>query len=778
MAQQEVAIGCSLVDMELPHNLAKQALEATGRKSTLKATKWILDRRAEVQQQQHFLVAESQNDNGEEEHEKNVGKELGEEEIGSSSVLPISSLWGCSLHGASFGGGILPDPIPVSMDRPVSGAVERPVSIGSSSPLDRPNEFGEGQTLQTSVKLARQSNTSCSPEPDEGGKIESSKFFGVASARQLDTICKRKRQDETDTSHARPLAIVQSIPWPIAMRTGKGMTSMADRMRPTSIAEILGQDHLLGQNCVLRSLLDNASLPSIVFGGPPGSGKTSLARLIARSASCRFVSLSSAMGGIAEVQEILDEAKQARKFGQRTVLFVETLSRFEKSQQECMLPSIEAGYVIFIGATTENPSTEMISGLLLRCRVFTLKKLHPDHLCTLMKRAISDKDRGVLVSLGDVSGLDFVAIEDEVIQFLADAADGDARVALNGLEAAVLTALGKAKGASGFDVERKSIATSEDQCMLPGKGECRMGIEAERKSTAAPEDQCFAPRARADTENPIEENISLANRDAPFNMLEHLKGYFQFSQEEYARPFKRIVGGKDVTGTTTERTANNVSSDVDMEQRGGIGGTMKEGNDREVADRKTIIGESVFRNTAQEDLETRLLVTLSDAKEAIEWPNSALGKTQEEIERDLMLALLQSVRGGDSNAAVYWLARILENREGPLIAANALLKFASEEVGMADPQALVQAVACYQACQFLGMKGCSSHLTQCAVYLSMAPKSAALPQAFQSALKAVQNGHHDPVPSHLLRTSGGLEQEFGYLPASLQNLKFLRWPEI
>ncbi|KAI5084271.1 hypothetical protein GOP47_0000440 [Adiantum capillus-veneris] len=761
-------------DMDHPQDMARQALAATGGKSNLKATRWLLERR--VVQQNNLDP-----DTAVEPLRKDVstaaskGHSPDDEEL--PALLPSSSaLWGhnnMALHGgdgwispvSGYGGALgeasavkRVNSLPNSMDWLASSRpLERHTSVGSSCPYGKEG-IAEGQLQlklqpameqQDSVKTFR---VSPSPEPEEVGKLTPNNVKRsaarpsqavVAASMQEAGSLKRKRQEEVDIEKSVPVIPGSSSPIAVGLKqpdksSGRTVASLAERMRPNSIGEILGQDHLLGPHCVLRSLLDGEALPCIIFGGPAGTGKTSLARLIARSASCRFVALSSAKGGSFEVQEILDEAHQAKKFGQRTVLFVETLNRFNKSHQECLLPAIEAGYVIFIGATTENPSSEVLPALYSRCRIFTLRKLQHDQLCTAMKHAISDHERGVQVSLGDVSGIDVLAIEDEVIQYLATAADGDARVALNALEAAVYLALGKMKHKRKFDPEGKAFTPPELE-------------EASYKDR--------------------EKLASFCKRDSSHNVLEHLKGYFQFSQEEYARPFKKIVGGKEVSyGVNRDKESLRMNQDVEKE-----GGTpTRDGIDRDPSDRKV---DSQPKVMAHVDMETALVVTMVDAREAFQWPQAFIEKTQEEGEADLMSFMVKTIKSGDSNAAVYWLARVLEKGEEPLRIASILTRFASDEVGLADPQALMQAVTCYQACQLLGGKDCSSHLMQCVVYLAMAPKSDALPQAFQLAKKVVQDGPSEPAPLHLRSLPSGFVKELCCLPASIRNVTFLRWPD-
>lgn len=795
MAAQQQQQGHGMQD------LARQALAATGGKSTLKATKWLLERRAGVPQQQppqspplqeaniselglqrkgsiNSSNSNIKNGTGEDGLHKKV---LGEDEPGS--MLPSSpTLWGNNSNGLHPGGGgsvavvtpaadherlttmtmaenLLNSPGSMDWLGSSSAAVERHPSTGSSSPVAKEDTSAQLQLKLQPVFESQQSikasKVSLSPEPEETTKIASPKLV-AHPAVSIATGCalhdannlKRKRQDELDmATNVQPFLVLPSCPSPIAMGlkqktspTGKALASLAERMRPNSLAEILGQDHLLGPHCIIWSLLDVDSLPCIIFGGPPGTGKTSLARLVAQSASCRYVSVPSTKVGSVDIQEILDEAKQAWKFGQRTLLFVETLNRFSKFQQEFLLPGIKEGFVVLIGATSGNPSAELIPGLLVRCMIFMLRKLQPDHLCMAMKLSVSDRERGLLLSLGDDSNIEHLVVEDDAIEFVATAADGDARVALNALEAAVCIAIGKHR--------RKT--------------------EMDGKLTAAPEAVGNSEKETAAWEK-VTGNLKTAKKDGQYNVLEHLKGYFQISQEENAKPFKKLVGGKEVTfGISKDREAQKLSSDADKE---GIAALRE----RDLADREIGGGDFVTKNITQAEVETILVVTLLDAKEAFQWPQVAMKKTQVS-DMDLMSALQKSIRGGDSNASVYWLARVYETSEEPLKIACSLVKFASEEIGMADPQALLQATACYQACKLLGMKDCSSNLTQCVVYLSMAPKSDAVGQAFHLAQKAIQDGQNESVPAHL-RLSGGSLKDLGYLPISLRNSTFFKWPE-
>ncbi|KAL0444625.1 UNVERIFIED_CONTAM: ATPase WRNIP1 [Sesamum latifolium] len=425
---------------------------------------------------------------------------------------------------------------------------------------------------------------------------------------------------------------------------------LAERIRPRVLDEVVGQDHILARDGLLRSAIGVGRLPSVILWGPTGTGKTSIAKAIVSfcggcgSSSYRFVSLSAVTCGVKDVREAVEEARKSKlKTSKSTVLFLDEVHRFNKAQQDSFLPVIEDGSIVFIGATTENPSFHLITPLLSRCRVLTLNPLKPHHITMLVKRAVSDEDRGLAASLKRLVKFE---VNDDAIEFLSLHCDGDARVALNALEVAATTASARAKE----------------------------------------------------------------------------------------------------------------------------------------------------RNT-DEDSRVLVVVSVDEVKEALQCKHLAYDRAGEE-HYNLISALHKSMRGSDADAAIYWLARMVEGGEEPLYIARRLVRFASEDVGLADPQALTQAVSCYQACHFIGMPECNVILAQCVAYLALAPKSVAVYRAMGSAQKVVKEsiGQNEGVPLHLRNAPTKLMKDLGYgkgyiyppdnpdsssqtyLPPSLQGYKFLHWP--
>ena len=374
-----------------------------------------------------------------------------------------------------------------------------------------------------------------------------------------------------------------------------GTAPLADRMRPRNLDEFVGQEHILGKGRVLRKAIEKGELFSLILWGPPGSGKTTLAQIIAKRTKARFVSFSAVLSGVKEIREVTKEAEEERSFRQqRTILFVDEIHRFNKAQQDAFLPHVEKGTISLIGATTENPSFEIIAPLLSRAQVFTLRQLGPEELEEIMRRALVDGERGL--------GKYQVAIEDSVLKLLATLADGDARAALNALELAAMT-----------------TATAKD-------------------------------------------------------------------------------GTRHITP-----------------------------------------------EAAQEAMQKRLLYD----------------KAGEE-HYNLISALHKSMRGSDPDAALYWFARMIEGGEDPLYIARRFIRFASEDVGNADPQALVVAVAAMQAFHFIGQPEGELALAQAVVHLATAPKSNALYTAYSDVRQTIKQTGSLPVPLHLRNAPTNLMKEMGY----------------
>ncbi len=372
-------------------------------------------------------------------------------------------------------------------------------------------------------------------------------------------------------------------------------TPLADRMRPASLDEVVGQEHLLGLGRVLRTALERGELHSMILWGPPGSGKTTLASLMAQVAGARFVAFSAVLSGVKEIRQVIAEADAERtRHGRRTILFVDEIHRFNRAQQDAFLPHVERGTVILVGATTENPSFELNSALLSRCRVYVLHPLGEEHLLAIMRRALGDRARG-LGALG-------AEASEDALRLIAQLAGGDARGALNILELAV---------------------------------------------TLAP----------------------------------------------------RQDGRRRVTESAV----------------------------REAAQRRTLLYD----------------------------------KAGEE-HYNLISALHKSLRDSDPDAALYWLARMLEAGEDALYIARRLVRFASEDVGNADPGALTLALGAKEAYDFLGSPEGELALAQAAVYLALAPKSNAVYVAFDAARADVHERPAEPVPLHLRNAPTGLMRDLGY----------------
>ena len=368
---------------------------------------------------------------------------------------------------------------------------------------------------------------------------------------------------------------------------------LAARMRPSSLDEIAGQQHLLGPGKVLRRLIEGDNVPSMIFWGPPGVGKTTLANVIAKQTKASFINFSAVTSGIKEIKEVMKQADDETLFGGKTIVFVDEIHRFNKAQQDAFLPFVEKGSIILIGATTENPSFEVNGALLSRCKVFVLKQLNADDMVALLKRAIHDP-RGFASQN--------IEIDDKDLYFIANFSNGDARTALSTLEMAVLNG--------------------------------------------------------------------------------------------------------------------------------------------DISDDKIVVSTEIIEQVTSK--------------------KSLLYDKKGEEHYNIISALHKSMRNSDADAAVYWLARMLEAGEDPLYVARRVARFASEDIGLADPRALEIALAAYDACHYIGMPECSVHLTQAVVYMSLAPKSNALYMAYNAAREDAIKMLDEPVPLNIRNAVTKLMKEEGY----------------
>jgi putative ATPase len=373
---------------------------------------------------------------------------------------------------------------------------------------------------------------------------------------------------------------------------------LAERMRPQSLAEFAGQNHLVGEGRILRRLIEGAgALPSLILWGAPGTGKTTLARLLAERSGARFVPLSAVFSGVKDIRAAISEARETRRTGTRTVLFIDEIHRFNKGQQDALLPAVEDGTVTLIGATTENPSFEVTGALLSRSRVLTLNPLTDEDVEAILRRALADEARGLAPLHPELA--------DEAIARVAHSAHGDARVALAALEAAV-------------------EATEPD------------------------------------------------------------------------------------------------------DNEGGV-----------------------------------RRVTLETIVEALGRAHYAYDKGGEE-HYNLASALIKSLRNSDVNAALYWLARLIEGGADPVFIARRLCILASEDIGLADPQAMVQAAAAADITRLIGLPEALYPLSQATVYLAHAPKSNAIKRAYHAALEDATETAREPVPLHLRNAVTPLMKRAGY----------------
>ncbi len=369
---------------------------------------------------------------------------------------------------------------------------------------------------------------------------------------------------------------------------------LASRMRPRNLTEFVGQTHLIGEGKLLRKMIESDNISSMIFWGPPGVGKTTLARIIAHETKSEFITFSAVTSGIKEIKKVMEDAENNKRLGIKTIVFVDEIHRFNKAQQDAFLPFVEKGSIVLIGATTENPSFEVNNALLSRCRVFVLKELSSNDILTLLKRAITD-ERGF--------GKQKINISEENLKIIANYANGDARNAL----------------------------------------------------------------------------------------------------------------------TTLDIIITNAEEDKD--------GTIQ-------------VSKDIIENCI--------------SKKALLYDKNG------EEHYNIISALHKSMRNSDHDAAVYWLARMLEAGEDPIYIARRITRFASEDIGLADTNALNVAINVYQACHFIGMPECNVHLTEAVIYMSLAPKSNACDVAYRLASSDAKNTLAEPVPLVIRNAPTKLMKDLNY----------------
>ena len=441
---------------------------------------------------------------------------------------------------------------------------------------------------------------------------------------------------------------------------------LAERMRPRTFDELVGQQELLAPGQPLREAIARDALQSIILWGPPGTGKTTIARLIATVTRARFVAFSAVLSGIKDIKAVMAEAEATRReLGRRTILFVDEIHRFNKAQQDAFLPRVEAGDIVLIGATTENPSFEVNAALLSRSKVFVLRPLAAEETAAVLRRALGDPARG----LGGMG----IAADDDALGAIAQHANGDARVALNLLELAATLVVRAGSGVTAGDADGDAT-----------EGGNRTGPAGSVDRTAAPS----PGSGRSDR--------TAATDDAPGQ------------------------GGGDAVGT-------------EPSGRGGAGPPAPVRIDR-------------------------ALLARAMQKRALLYDKSG------EEHFNLISALHKSLRNSDPDAGLYWLARMVEAGEDPLYIARRLVRFASEDVGNADPSALTVAVAAKEAVHFVGMPEGNTALAQAVAYLATAPKSNAVYTAYSRAATDAHEQAAEPVPLHLRNAPTRLmrEQRYGH----------------
>ena len=504
--------------------------------------------------------------------------------------------------------------------------------------------------------------------------------------------------------------------------TPAGLQPLAERMRPRTLDEFVGQEKLLGPGKPLRVQIESDNLSSMLFWGPPGCGKTTLARLIARLTKSEFVSFSAVLSGIKEIKEVMADAERRSRSGVRTIVFVDEVHRFNKAQQDAFLPHVEAGHILFIGATTENPSFEVISPLLSRTKVYVLDALTTPQIVELLRRALEDAERGF--------GGENVDASEEVLFRMAAFANGDARAAYNTLELCVKSFGEVALRGSGQASDPSQTLRASERLFADTQGQ-RVASAKERESNPRDAEGTETETRRAGIKasaTKSEEAVALERKSPPLQT----KGGAPF--EAQGKPSSSGEARRN-----DERGAQALGSSGQAGVRAPQKGPASEGG----------------RYTGVKRITVELL------EEVLQKKVLRYDKAGEE-HYNLISALHKSVRNSDPDAALYWLARMIESGEDPLYLARRMVRMASEDIGLAEPGALAVTLAAKEAFDFLGAPEGHLALAQAAVYLSLAPKSNAVYVAYGDVMEDVRKTEAEPVPLHLRNAVTGLMKNIGY----------------
>lgn len=485
----------------------------------------------------------------------------------------------------------------------------------------------------------------------------------------------------------------------------QSMTPLAERQRPKRLEDVIGQEQAIGKGTMFYDMVMNDSMSSTILYGPPGTGKTTIATIVEHMTSGRYIKVSATTTGKKELKEIMQEAAYRKKQGGKTVLFVDEIHSLNKFQQDTFLPFVENGTIILLGATTENPSFEINNALMSRCHLVILRRLDDKDIMQIIKKAMVD----------EYSGLEF-DFSEETLRAIAVSADGDARNALNTVEQVV----------NHFKAYNKNLLL-------------RM-IEAERN------------RVEKEKKELLDDDSKLGETDKKGE--NEPSGILSVSGVVPARPPKQEVTEADYIMISDDDSSIANLSAIDLEE-----GDVADEQAQESGGADTAEGEQGDEKTEMKDDKVHLSAEL--VMRYLERVSYQYDRQGEE-HYNIISALHKSIRGSDENASVYWLMRMINSGENPDYIGRRLLRIASEDIGLADPNALVIANSAFQATHVIGYPDCDIILSECAMYLARAPKSIATYCSMSNAKKYIKETGSLPVPMHIRNAPTELMGKMGY----------------